>query len=85
MLSVLSSIGPSVARAAAVVPASLLIFFVGMLWLFGLACGKERRDYVTTISGQAMSAASALIHGNLEQHQRGHVGPSFATPEELRR
>jgi len=56
-----------------------------MLWLFGLACGKERRDYVTTISGQAMSAASALIHGNLEQHQRGHVGPSFATPEELRR
>lgn len=38
------------ARAAAAVPASLLILFVGMLWLFGFACGKERREYVTTIS-----------------------------------
>jgi len=61
----LSNIGPSVARTAAAVPASLLVLFVGLLWLVGLACGKERREYVTTISGQAMRAASTLFYEGL--------------------
>jgi hypothetical protein len=50
-------------RVAAVVPVVLLVVFVGLLWLLGLACGRDRRRYVTTLSGQAMGAAGVLLHG----------------------
>lgn len=60
----LSSMGPSVARVAAVVPASSLILLVGLLWLLGLACDDGRRAYVTTISAQAMQTAQTLFHGS---------------------
>ena len=63
VLAMLSGMGPSVARAAAVVPASLLILFVGLLWLLGLACDEGRRGYVATISGQAMQTVQKLFHG----------------------
>jgi hypothetical protein len=42
----------------------MLMLFVGILWLLGLACGKDRREYVTAISEQAMRAASSLFHGD---------------------
>jgi hypothetical protein len=60
----LSSLGPSLGRAAVAIPASLLMLFVGLLWLLGLACGDKRRVYVTTISEQAMIAVSAMLCGS---------------------
>jgi len=50
-------------RAAAVVPAVLLVLFTGLLWLLGLMCGRERRRYVTDLSQQAMGAIGTLMHG----------------------
>ena len=54
--------GGALGRVAAVVPLLLLVLFVGLLWLLGLACGSARRRYVTTISSQAMSAVGALLN-----------------------
>jgi hypothetical protein len=59
----LHAIGPAAGRIAAVVPATLLVVFVGVLWLLGLFSGKGGRQYVAKISGQAMSAASAMMQG----------------------
>jgi hypothetical protein len=56
MLQATSSAG----RVAAAVPITLLCLFVGLLWLVGLACGKDRRQYVTKISEQAMRAINAI-------------------------
>ena len=58
--------GPSasIVRAAAVVPIVVLVLFVGLLWLMGLFCSKERRGYVVRISSQAMRTLSPLLHGN---------------------
>jgi fumarate reductase subunit D len=53
----------SIARLAAAVPAAILVLFIGLLWLLGLLCGKERRKYITTLSRQAMGALAALLHG----------------------
>jgi hypothetical protein len=73
---VLSRIGSSAAIATALAPAILLIFFTGLLWLAGLACGKERRDYVTAISQQAMQVTSKLLNdGNQHNERRLHVKP----------
>jgi len=58
-----ASAGAAAVRAAAVIPAVLLVLFIGLLWLLGLACGKERRRYVTTLSQQAMDAVGVLLHG----------------------
>jgi hypothetical protein len=55
------SLGPAAARVAAVIPVALLVLFVGVLWLLGLACGEGRRKYVTTITRQAMGAIGALM------------------------
>ena len=50
-------------RVAAVIPVILLVLFMGLLWLLGLMCGRERRRYVTNLSQQAMEAIGALLHG----------------------
>jgi hypothetical protein len=55
------SLGPAAARVAAVIPAALLVLLIGVLWLLGLACDKDRRSYVTTISEQAMGAIQVLM------------------------
>ena len=55
--------GPAVGRIAAVVPVTLLMLFIGPLWLLGLVCGKDGRQYVTKISDQAMRAASVMLLG----------------------
>jgi hypothetical protein len=47
-------------RIAAVLPITLLSLFIGLLWLIGLAGDKDRRKYVTEISGQAMAAISSI-------------------------
>jgi hypothetical protein len=54
---------PAVVRAIAVVPTVLLILFVGLLWIAGLACGPDRRRYVAKVSQEAMA-----IIGMLMQH-----------------
>jgi hypothetical protein len=54
--------GTAVVRAAAVVPAVLLVLFTGLLWLLGLLCGPERRKYVMNLSRQAMGAVGLLLH-----------------------
>jgi hypothetical protein len=64
--AVISGTRPSIARVTAAIPATLLVFFTGLLWLAGLACRKERRDYVTVISQQAMRTASTLLDGGSE-------------------
>lgn len=48
-------------RVAAVIPVTLLTVFAGLLWLLGLVVSDKRREYVTTISNQAMQAASAMM------------------------
>lgn len=63
MLTMVHAVGPTFGRAAAVVPAALLIIFIGLVWLLGLACGKDRREYVTKISEQAMNAISLMFQG----------------------
>jgi hypothetical protein len=50
-------------RVAAVIPVIMLVLFMGLLWLLGLMCGRERRLYVTNLSQQAMEAIGALLHG----------------------
>jgi hypothetical protein len=81
---------PAAGRVAAVVPVTLLSLFVGLLWLIGLACGTDRRQYVTKISDQAMRAitsiwqspASAEPLRQTPQDRRppGHVRAMFAQP-----
>jgi hypothetical protein len=56
----LHAAGPAAGRVAAVVPVTLLMVFIGLLWLLGLACGKDRRQYVAKISDQAMRAVSSI-------------------------
>jgi hypothetical protein len=56
-------VGPAMVRVAAVVPVMMLVLFTGLLWLLGLMCGRERRQYVTNLSQQAMGAIGALLHG----------------------
>jgi hypothetical protein len=55
--------GPAAARVATVIPAVLLILFIGLLWLLGLVCDRDRRRYVTNLSQQAMAAVGVLLHG----------------------
>jgi hypothetical protein len=57
-------LGASVVRAIAVVPVVILVLFVGLLWLMGLFCSKERRGYVVRISSQVVHTLAPLLHGN---------------------
>ena len=63
VLTMLHALGPAAARVAAVVPVTLLMLFIGLLWLLGLLCGKDGREYVTKISSQAMRAATVMLQG----------------------
>ncbi len=49
--------------AVLAVPASVLALAIGLLWLLGLLCGQRRRDYITGITQQAMSAIVGIFHG----------------------
>jgi len=49
--------------AAAAIPVVLIISFIGVLWILGLACGEKRREYVTKLSGQA-SNMIAILYGS---------------------
>lgn len=61
VVPVTSGFGHAAVRAAAVVPATLIVLFIGLLWLIGLACGEQRRAYVIVISAQAMGKAHDLL------------------------
>lgn len=61
-------VGHSLVRAATVVPVILLVLFLGLLWLIGLFCGKERRAYVTKLSSQAMTAVESYLHGPVSDY-----------------
>jgi hypothetical protein len=55
---------PDVIRVVALaVPVTLLVLFIGLLWLLGLVSGKGGRQYVIKISDQAMRAASVMLQG----------------------
>lgn len=60
---------PQVVRAAVVIPAALIVLFMAPLWLLGLACGTERRQYVMTLSRQAMDAVTGLVQSAPEPPQ----------------
>jgi hypothetical protein len=62
-LVVTPGMGAAVVRVAAVVPVVLMVLFIGLLWLLGLVCGRDRRRYVTQISQQAMVTVGVLLHG----------------------
>jgi hypothetical protein len=76
-------VGPIVVRVAAVIPVVLLVLFTGLLWLLGIVCGEKRRLYVTSISGQAMSAIEVMLHGPAigpAKRQPKPVTPRFSSP-----
>ena len=50
----------AVKAAVAVVPITLIVIFLGVLWLLGLACGEDRRKYVADLSTQARETISVL-------------------------
>jgi hypothetical protein len=56
----LRAVSPAAGRMVAAVPVTLLSLFIGLLWLIGLACGEERRQYVMKISDQMMRAVSSI-------------------------
>lgn len=60
VIAMLHAASPTAGRIAAALPVTLLSLFIGLLWLIGLACGKDRREYVTKISDQAMCAISSI-------------------------
>jgi hypothetical protein len=53
---VVTGLGPIVARVAAVLPAVLIVVFIGLLWLIGLFFGDKRGKYVTGITEWAVEA-----------------------------
>jgi len=59
----LHAAGPTPGRIALIIPVTVLSLLVGLLWLLGLACGKDRRQYVTKISGQVMRAIIWMWQG----------------------
>jgi hypothetical protein len=56
-------IAQAAVRVAAVIPGSLLVVFVGLLWLLALPCNAERHKYVESITGPAMETARTLFYG----------------------
>jgi len=69
-------IGPAVARAAAVIPGSLLVPFVGLLWLLALPCSEERHRYVEAITGPAMETARTGYERKSRPHLNESGGPN---------
>jgi hypothetical protein len=73
MMTTLAAAGSAAVRAAAVVPTVLLILFVGVLWILGLACGPDRRLYVTKVSHEAMAVIGILMHESPASLPRGRT------------
>ncbi|MGH3189402.1 MAG: hypothetical protein ACRDOL_19455 [Streptosporangiaceae bacterium] len=67
-------------------PAVLIILFIGLLWLLGLACGQARRRYVTNLSQQAMAAVGVLLHGldDVPRPTAPNAAPAAAGPDRAR-
>jgi hypothetical protein len=57
--------GAALVRAALVVPVILLVLFAGLLGLVGLLCGRERREYVMSLTRLTFDTAGVLMHGPL--------------------
>lgn len=74
-------------RVAAVIPAVLLVLFIGLLWLLGLPCDRERHRYVTDLSQQAMKLVIALNGGStpLKAAQAGQPGSQGTCRAAMRR
>jgi hypothetical protein len=53
----------AVTKALSVLPAVLIVLFIGLMWPLGLLCNGERRRYVTELSRQAMGVVGQLLHG----------------------
>jgi len=66
----LSAIGTSATRTAAVIPAVIIVVFAGVLWLLGLLCGSDRRNYVIVLSQQAMDTVGMLLRGTPNSRAR---------------
>jgi len=79
-------VGPAAVRVAAVVPVILLVLFIGLLWLLGLMCGRDRRRYVTNLSQQAMAAIGVLLHGpaDISRLPPRNAAPIAAGPDRAR-
>lgn len=78
--------GPAAVRVAAILPAVLIILFIGLLWLLGLVCGQARRRYVTNLSQQAMTAVGVLLHGlaDVPRPAAANAATSEAGPDRVR-
>jgi hypothetical protein len=61
----------------------LIVVFVGLLWLIGLACGERRRAYVIVISGQAMGKVHDLLRSPPEAYGRMSAAAPGLAPEEI--
>jgi hypothetical protein len=66
-----------------VVPATLMVLFVGLLWLIGLACSERRRAYVIVISGQAMGKVHDLLRTAPDAYGSAPSAPREQAPEEI--
>jgi hypothetical protein len=51
------------ALAILALPASVLALALGLLWLLGLLCGKERRKYITSITENVTNAMVQIFRG----------------------
>jgi hypothetical protein len=60
-------IGRKLERVTAIVPATLIVLFVGLLWLIGLFCGNERRTYVVKVTDQATATIRSVLSGPRQQ------------------
>jgi hypothetical protein len=58
---VVAGLGPGAVRVAVVVPAAVIVLFLGLLWVFGLVCDEKRRAYVVCISEQTMQVLGVLF------------------------
>ena len=71
-----------VVLAVLAVPASVLALAIGLLWLIGLLCGQRRRDYITGITQQAMSAIVGIFHGGTTASLSSEVTENLAVAAE---
>jgi hypothetical protein len=60
-VAVIPGVGIGAIRVAAVVPAVVIVLFLGPLWLVGLVCADGRRAYVEAVSARALLAVEMLL------------------------
>jgi len=71
-------------QAPKIIPAALMIVFIGLLWWLGLMCGKDRRDYIIELSRQAMEAVRELLRGPDAGSSRRSQTPRASSDRALR-